>query len=803
MQIVITEKPSVARDLAKVLGVRGRSRGYLEGDGIRITWCFGHMAELVDPASYDPAWRRWEPGMLPILPQRFEIQVRDGAKEQFGVMKRLLRDKSTTEVINACDAGREGELIFRYVVQLAKCRAPVRRLWVSSMTDQALRDAWARLEDGSRYDALADAARCRAEADWLIGLNATRAMTCLARQSGGGQLLSVGRVQTPTLAMIVRRDDAIASFKPEAYWQVQARFAVEGGGTAGERTAHFDAMWFQPGGLDGATSDKGSDDARDKVGDGPSPVTRLPTAEAAAAVARVAAGRTGVVTAAEFKRKVERPPLLYDLTSLQRRANQRHGFSADRTLQVAQALYEKHKLLTYPRTDARHLTPDQVSQLRAVVQAVGDVGPYASFAAAILAAGPIQPGRRVVDAGEVGDHHAIIPTPNRATRARLSPDEKRLYDLVARRFLAALSPDALFDTARLVVAVRPAASVELPPGVRAPLMWRAQGRICAEAGWQAVDPPRRKKDLLLPELAEGDAAVAEQTTVKSGQTRPPSPHNDASILKAMETAGRELDDAALKRAMRQSGLGTPATRASILNTLVRRQYIAREGKHLRATERGRALVLAVPVQELKSAALTGRWEARLARIAEGAEARAAFMADVRTRTDEVVSAILAAEPPPPETLEDDRPSVGTCPVCGSPVREGRGAWSCEKGRACSFVIFKTFARRKISKRSAMQLLEDGRTPVLKNFRSKKGKVFEAALKLDDTGRMAFDFPEQSPRRSPSAARAPTAPADPATVSDPVGMVCPACQEGRIIRGRTAWGCSRWRAGCGWRRALSD
>ncbi|MEC8423789.1 MAG: DNA topoisomerase, partial [Myxococcota bacterium] len=621
--------------------------------------------------------------------------------------------------MNACDAGREGELIFRYVVQLAGCQAPVRRLWVSSMTDQALRDAWAGLEDGSRYDTLADAARCRAEADWLIGLNATRAMTCLARKGGGGQLLSVGRVQTPTLAMIVRRDAAIASFEPEAYWQVRARFAVEGDDAAGKTAAQFEATWFQLGGLDGAASDKGSDDDVDKAGDGPSPVTRLPTAEAAAAVAHAADGRPGVVTSAEFKRKVERPPLLYDLTSLQRRANQRHGFSADRTLQVAQALYEKHKLLTYPRTDARHLTPDQVPGLRSVVEAVGDVGPYAAFAAAILEAGPIRPGRRVVDAGEVGDHHAIIPTTNRATRARLSPDEKRLYDLVARRFLAALSRDAQFDTARLVVAVQPAASAGLPQGVRAPLMWRAQARICVDAGWQAVDPPRRKKERLLPELAAGDATLAEQTTVKAGQTRPPSHHTDASILKAMETAGRELDDAALKRAMRQSGLGTPATRAAILNTLLQRQYIVREGKQLRATERGKALVLAVPVEELKSAALTGRWEARLARIAEGVEERRAFMADVKVRTHEVVSAILAAAPPPPETIEDDRPSVGACPVCGSPVREGRGAWSCEKGRACSFVIFKTFARRKISKRSAMQLLKDGRTPVLKNFRSKK------------------------------------------------------------------------------------
>ena len=795
MRVVITEKPSVARDLARVLGVRGKSKGYLEGDGIRITWCFGHMAELEDPVHYDEKWRHWAPELLPMLPESMDIRVRDGAKEQFGVMKRLLTSKETTEVVNGCDAGREGELIFRYVYQLSRCRSPVKRLWVSSLTDSAIRQAWADLRDGQRYDALADAARCRAEADWLVGLNATRAMTCLAAQGGGGQLLSVGRVQTPTLAMIVRRDDEIAAFVPEDYWQVRARFAAGLPGAAAKDAARFEATWFQQGGLDGQAPDRGSDDPDDKGGDGPSAATRLPSEAAAAAVASAAEGRPGRVTAAEFKRKNERPPLLYDLTSLQRRANQRYGFSADRTLEVAQSLYEQHKLLTYPRTDARFLTPDQVPGLAGVVESVGRVGPYAASAQAILERGPIRPGKRVVDASEVGDHHAIIPTPVVATERRLGADEKRIYDLVARRFLAALSPDAVFDTAKLVVAVDPADPSALPEGVRAPLTWRASGRIRVDAGWQAIDPPRQKKEVLLPQLSEGDDVTAEATEVRPGQTRPPSPHNDASILKAMETAGRDLDDAALKRAMRQSGLGTPATRAAILNTLIKRQFIERQGKALRATDRGRALVSAVPVEELKSAELTGRWEARLARMAEGREQRDAFMADVRVRTGEVVAAILAAEPPPPEVVEDDRPTVGACPVCGSAVKEGKGAWSCEKGRACSFVIFKTFAKRKISTRSAVQLLTEGRTPVLKNFRSKKGKTFEAALKLDETGRMTFDFPERPPRRP----EPPTG--DAVTAADPGGMSCPACAQGRVIRGRAAWGCSRWRDGCDWRRTF--
>lgn len=787
MRLVITEKPSVARDLAKVLGVGGKAQGHLRGQGMAIAWCFGHMAELVDPSTYNPEWKRWDPERLPMLPEQFQIQARQGAEEQVAVLKRLLADPECTEVINACDAGREGELIFRYVMQLAACDKPVQRLWVSSMTDKAIKAAWAKLRPGPDFDPLADAARCRAEADWLVGLNATRAMTCLVRQAGGGQLLSIGRVQTPTLAMIVERDRAIAEFVPEDFWTVKAQIQGQGEEAEGLR---FPADWFDH--LAGTEkSDKGKKDpGDDEVDKGPSNDTRLSSPEQAEQVVQAAVGRPGKVLSASRRKKVEPPPLLYDLTALQRRANQRYGLSAQKTLEIAQALYERHKLITYPRTDARYLTPDQAGELPGILQALSGLSVYAPFAQGILNAGPIQPGKRVINAAEVGDHHAILPTDRQPNAGALNPDEKRIYDLVARRLMAALSPDAHFALAKLVVVVDPDPEAPLPEHVKAPLHFRAKGRMRTQAGWQAVDPPKKRKDTELPVLAVEDPIHCAEAEAKKGQTRPPQPHNDASILKGMETAGRDLDDAALKRVMRQSGLGTPATRASILGTLERRGFVLRDGKHLRSTERGQNLIKAVPIEELKSAELTGRWEARLSQVAEGKEQRDRFMADVRNRTGEIVQAILEADPPAAEDIEDDRPILGTCPICQTPVREGKGAYSCAKGRACSFVIFKKVAKRPVSKRMVATLLKGEKTKVLKGFKSKKGKDFEAALMLDPEGKVRFDFP---PRQAP----------DPATAKDPAGMRCPNCGNGRIIRGRAGWGCDRWREGCGWRRMDAD
>lgn len=768
MQLIVTEKPSVARDLARVLGARGREEGCIRGDGIVLSWCRGHMAELVEPAQYDSAWKQWSFDTLPMLPEAFQLRARAEAKDQWTILRKLLRDRSITEVVNACDAGREGELIFRYAYELAGCTAPVRRLWVASMTDAALSRAWQDLREGARYDGLADAARCRSEADWLVGLNATRAMTCLARKGGGSQLLSVGRVQTPTLAMIVDRDREIAAFVPEDFWRVEATIQAPGAASDPEAPPpSWPAVFTRLG--------PGSPRPRDK--DARQQAERFPAEAPAEQLVAAVAGRDGRVVQAERREKREPPPLLYDLTSLQRRANQRFGFSAARTLELAQALYERHKLLTYPRTDSRHLTPDQAATLPEVVRSLAAVPPYAPHCAAILDGAFPRPGRRVVDASEVGDHHAILPTGRDPLTAQLAPDEKRIFDLVARRVLAALMPPARFALTTLVVAIDTEAPV--PEDAPPPLHFQAKGRVCLEPGWQAVDPPARSRkqadqEALLPLVDEGAAVHVPAARSIPGQTRPPRPHNDASILQGMETAGRQLDDAELKRALRGAGLGTPATRASILQTLIRRGFVERRGRDLRATDRGTALIAAVPVDELKSAALTGRWEARLSAMAEGREARDAFMADVRAHVGRIVEEISAAEPPPPEAREGSQSKpLGDCPICAAPVRLRGKVYACDTGRSCTFIIWGTVAKRKISVAMVKKLLKSGRAGPYKGFKSKKGKSFSAVLALDEEGRVGLDFGEDD------------------TTAEPVGD-CPICAQ-PVRERHSTWSCDKGRA----------
>ncbi len=881
MRVVIAEKPSVARDLARVLGADARRDGFLEGSGLRITWCVGHLAELEEPAHYDARWKSWSLESLPIVPDgAFRVRLRPDAAERFRVIEKLLRDPGCSGVINACDAGREGELIFRFVYDLAETDRPVQRLWLASLAERAIQDAWKRLRPDAEFRPLQDAARCRAEADWLVGMNATRGMTCLARKAGGNTaVLSVGRVQTPTLAMLVDRDRAIEAFVPEPTWQLRATFLA----TVDQRDARWEATWFD----DRSKQEKA--DAREHRRDDEAPsAERLPSADVAQALRDAVHGQQGLVEEAETKRITERPPLLYDLTSLQRRANQRYGLSAQRTLEVAQALYERHKLITYPRTDARHLTPDQVPELPGIASGLARMRVYEPFARAVIGRfdDGFRPDRRIVDASEVGDHHAILPTGTPAHDKGLSNDEKRVFDLVARRFLAALSEDALFDRTTLVVAVDVAAPEPLP----SPPRFRARGRVCRQEGWRAVDPPRKSKEVELPAVVAGQHALAEQTEVLEGETRPPRPYNDASILRAMETAGRELDDAALRRAMRSSGLGTPATRAAILQTLLQRGFAARDGRALVSTERGRALIDAIPAEELKSAELTGRWEKRLSDIAEGRDQRDAFMHDVAEHVRTLVDAIASAPPATspafarPEEEHDSRP-LGRCPRCGEPVIEGRPVYRCT---GCDFIVFKSMSGRDISRRAVSTLLEKGRTPPMKGFKSQRtGKAFQAGLELEEDGNVGLWFPERvavgpcprcdggtirergkvygcdgdgcdvhvfrtmsgreitpdecrvllerghtelldgftsrrtgnafsaglafddegkvvlwfreqgPPGSEPAGQAAPAGPVRTDVASDPAGMTCPSCGQGSVLRGRTAWGCSRWREGCRW------
>ncbi len=784
-RLIVAEKPSVARDLARVLGATVAHKGWFEGNGLRVTWCIGHLLELEEPAAYDPRFRAWSLDALPILPEAFQLRVRKGVEEAWATVRRLLLDSGVEEVVNACDAGREGELIFRQVHAHAGCRRPVLRFWTSSLTDEAIRAAWSGLRPSAGFDALGEAARCRSEADWLVGMNATRALTCRTREVGGDALWSVGRVQTPTLAMIVQRDLAIDAFVPASYWTVQAQFQTEAGTVR--------ARWFRE---EGAPAAGDADRVDPEAQDAPEG-ERLTTEAAAAALVAATLGASARVAKVRKRTRREPPPLLYDLTSLQRRANQRYGLSAQRTLEVAQALYEKHKLITYPRTDARHLTEDQVPGLTDVLEGIRRLAPYRPTVEALLAA-PLRTGKRVVDNSEVGDHHAIIPTGRTPDPARLDPDEKRVFDLVARRLLAALSLECRIDLTDLIFEAE--ALAPLPAGVQAPTTWRAKGRVVVEAGWQAIDPPSAAKEVDLPAVKEGDPARAAEVTSQAAETKPPRPHDDATLLRAMETAGRTLDEADLARALRHAGLGTPATRAAVLQTLLDRSYVVRSGKALSATAVGRALIEALPVDALKSAELTGRWEKRLADVAEGRGAGDQFAADVAAWVTEVVGELRTATLPAAAATKRaaEGRSVGVCPLCGAAVHPSGPRYRCS-GEGCAFVLYGTVARKKLPQKVVKQLLAEGRVPPVEGLTSKAGTTFTAGLELKD-GAIQFWFPDRSdggaPADPPRADPKPTRARQPAPVVE--GAACPSCGTGLVMRGRTSLGCSRWREGCAFR-----
>jgi DNA topoisomerase-3 len=712
--LVVAEKPSVGRDLARVLpGPFAKHEGYLEGPEHIISWAVGHLVQLAEPDEYDPKFKRWRMADLPIVPERFKLVVRDErSRKQMAVVSTLLHRGDVSEVINACDAGREGELIFAYLYEKAGARLPVRRLWLSSMTNTAMRQAFAALRPASELRPLEEAARSRSEADWIVGMNATRAATIRLRSSFDGAV-SLGRVQTPTLAIVARREEEIRAFTPEPYWLVDARFEP-----SGDAARRYEGRYHA----------------------GAKP--RLATeAEALAIVAAVRDG-DGEITKLEKREVIERAPMLYDLTSLQREANTRYGFSARRTLAAAQRLYEEHKALTYPRTNSRYLTSDMAREIKPTAGLVGARAEYAA-AARYVTSLDVLPLGRVVDDTKVADHHAIIPTRGEHRVERMDGDEGRIYDLVVRRFLAVFHPDAVLEATRVETTV-------------AGHVFRTRGRVLLVPGWRAVylagtedergpeaqsddDEPREAE---LPRLAQGERAHVLEIEALARETKPPRRYTDASLLATMETAGRLVDDEALREAMKDSGIGTPATRAAIIERLIDVGYIERDGRALLATEKGLNVIRLLGEHALTSPDLTGAWEHRLGRIERGEDSRERFMHDIAGFTRETVEVL-------DDTLKDvriPRASLGPCPVCGHEIVENRKGYSCwsPSDPGCGFVIWKGKAGKQLPIAVARELIANGYTErAVTGFRGRSGRSFRARLALMQTpeGKWRVDFDE--------------------------------------------------------------
>jgi len=710
--LVICEKKSVAQDVAKAFGgaFAGKST-HLEGPETVITWAVGHLAELADPEVYDPRFKKWRMDDLPIVPERFTITPRDGGsgRKQLDAIEILVARDDVERVVNACDAGREGELIFAYTMEVAHARElPVQRAWFSSMTRTAIRDAFDHLRPGQEMHSLEEAARSRSEADWLVGINATRAATVKARSLVAG-VVSLGRVQTPTLAIMVTRELEIAAFTPVPYWIVDATFQPEGKSSYAGRWIGSDGEKTLPAG-----------DLADQV------------------VARVEGGEG---TVAEVRKRTQRrqPPLLYDLTSLQREASNLYGFTARRTLSAAQGCYEK-AVLTYPRTASRYLSTDMIGELTEIAGFVGQRRPDLAEAAAYVQGLPSLPLGRVVNDAKVTDHHAVIPT-NAKHDAELSPDEARIYDMAARRFLAVFHPEAVFEATTLVTEIG---------GER----FRSSGRVMIEAGWRAVygeTPPDEAQkrdepdapgddtpDQNLPALADGEKVACTEVTADGRETQPPRRYGEAALLAAMEGAGKLVEDDEARDALKDSGIGTPATRAAIIERLIDVGYVVREGRSLVPTQKAIQVIQLLDGHELTSPELTGRWEKRLLDIERGVDSRDSFMDDIAQFARRTVN--YFGELPKERTRFTPRVLGIRCPRCeatGGPgelierrANFGCTTWQSTEEPGCGFVVWKTLAGKHLSEDILRELLENGRTKELPGFRSKAGKPFRAMLVLD-------------------------------------------------------------------------
>ncbi|MGF6611563.1 DNA topoisomerase-3 [Paraburkholderia sp. WSM4175] len=743
--LIIAEKPSVANDIARALGGFTKHDEYYESDDYVISSAVGHLLEIAAPDDYEVKRGKWSFANLPVIPPHFDLNPIAKSESRLKVLTKLMKRKDIDRLINACDAGREGELIFRLIAQHAKAKQPVQRLWLQSMTAGSIRDGFARLRSDEEMQPLADAARCRSEADWLVGINGTRAMTAFNSKGGGFFLTTVGRVQTPTLSIVVEREEKIRRFVPRDYWEVKAEFVCAAG--------FYEGRWFDP----KFKRDEFDPEKRD------SRLWALPTAETIVAACR---GQLGTVTE-ESKPSTQLSPALFDLTSLQREANGRFGFSAKNTLGLAQALYEKHKVLTYPRTDARALPEDYLDTVKQTLGMLKESNNYLPFAKQVLDKGWVKPNKRIFDNSKISDHFAIIPTLQ--APKNLSEPEQKLYDLVVKRFLAVFFPAA---ESRVTTRITEVVGHH----------FKTEGKVLVEPGWlQIYGRETSGDDANLVPVQKDEKVKTDKIAAQQLITKPPARYNEATLLSAMEGAGKLVEDDELREAMAAKGLGTPATRAAIIEGLLTEKYLIREGRDLIPTAKAfqlMTLLRGLGVKELTAPELTGEWEYKLSQMERGNLPRDAFMQEIARMTQTIVK---RAKEYDSDTIPGDYATLQTpCPNCGGQIKENYRRFACSK---CEFSISKIPGGRQFEIAEVEELLQNKTIGPLSGFRSKMGRPFSAILKLslDDeikNYKLEFDFGQDAAGED----------GEPPDFSDqqPVGA-CPKCQ-GRVFEHGMSYVC---------------
>ncbi len=729
--LIIAEKPSVASDIAKALGGFKKQADYFESDKYVISSAVGHLLEICVPEEFEVKRGKWTFAQLPVIPPHFDLRPIERNEARLKVLLKLIKRADVDALVNACDAGREGELIFRYIVQYSKTKKPIQRLWLQSMTPAAIREGFEKLRDDVSMQPLADAAVCRSESDWLVGINGTRAMTAFNSKTGGFHLTTVGRVQTPTLAILVEREERIKKFIPRDYWEVHGTFGAKGG--------EYPGRWFD-------------EKFAKKDGDSDLRAERIWNAQQAESIRTRCLGKPGTVTE-ESKPTTQLSPLLYDLTSLQREANGRFGFSAKTTLSLAQSLYERHKVLTYPRTDSRALPEDYIETVKKTLGEFSATA-YAPFAGQILKNGWVRPNKRIFNNAKVSDHFAITPTS--IVPKNLNELEAKLYDMVTKRFLAVFFPAAEFQVTTRIT------RVEGEP-------FKSEGKVMVNPGWMAVYGKEVESDdtpTLAPVLAN-ETVKTVNIEIKATQTKPPPRFSEATLLGAMESAGKLVEDEELREAMEDKGLGTPATRAQIIEGLIYEKYVLRQGRELQPTAKAFSLITllrGLQIPELSSPELTGDWEFKLRSMARGKMPRMEFMKEIADMTRSIVQKAKRHES---DTVPGDFGTLRTpCPKCGGEIQENYKKFQCRK---CDFSLWKIVAGRQLEIPEVEELIEKRQVGPLQGFRSKMGRPFAAVIKLTPENKPEFDFGQDKADANGTVAEVDF------TGQEPVGK-CPKCSN---------------------------